>query len=765
MGVIAGTPAPDNETAVPGDGVDLVNPDLVDGFGDPRPTLLLRLRRQRAVARPRAGQRAARRPRPRRAGSSTRASMPTSRRSPATRRARSNGSPTTIRWWSSSGPPSSIPTSLSGATSSPATRAGGRRSCRRLRGVKRPDLGRAAASLLLVGSALPARGESPPADPLVGELVGRHGEPQRARIERRSRPGRRALARRGRRPRRDEFCATQFAGDAARSTRSSRGSRRARAARRPLIEIGRELALEADLEPRADPPVRRDARRLRSLGARDGRSVRQQGRLRRAAQLPADHARGAPAGRRPWSRRQWAEARLAQRFDKRIPADVAARDRARPAPRPTSTSRATTCGCTTCSSEKGERLFPPQAAAAQPLEPARRAQGRATATADGLAEAAHDPRSWSASSRRRSRGRDRQPARRLEPGRPTGSRRPRRDDESRPARPPADPERSAPSRHALRHAPGELPGRAARRSVLADRADADRAPLRRGPRRSPRRACARCSRRCSPRRCVPRVATLIERASAGRSSRSTSGTTVSGRRRRAPRRSSTRSCASAIRPPRRSRADLPRPAARARLPPPSGRDYLAENIVGRPVARLGPRARARSGAPTDPHLRTRVEPDGMDYKGFNIAVHELGHNVEQIFSLYDVDHTLLAGVPNTAFTEALAFVFQAHDLELLGLAAPTAESRALEVARPTSGTTYEIAGLGARRHRRVALDVRPPGRDAGRAPRRGGRDREATSGTATTPRSSAKRDVRSSAIYAHMVHQLHLPRPTTRSAT
>ncbi len=77
-------------------------------------------------------------------------------------------------------------------------------------------------------------------------------------------------------------------------------------------------------------------------------------------------------------------------------------------------------------------------------------------------------------------------------------------------------------------------------------------------------------------------------------------------------------------------------------------------------------------------LRTRVGPDGMDYKGFNIAVHEMGHNVEQTISLREVDHTLLTGVPNTAFTEALAFVFQARDLELLGLAAPSAESRALQ---------------------------------------------------------------------------------------
>jgi hypothetical protein len=76
-------------------------------------------------------------------------------------------------------------------------------------------------------------------------------------------------------------------------------------------------------------------------------------------------------------------------------------------------------------------------------------------------------------------------------------------------------------------------------------------------------------------------------------------------------------------------------------------------------------------------LRTRVGAEGMDYKGFNIAVHEMGHNVEQTISLNSIDHTLLEGVPNTAFTEALAFVFQSRDLELLGLASPDAEARAL----------------------------------------------------------------------------------------
>ncbi|MBI5219796.1 MAG: hypothetical protein HY958_12785 [Bacteroidia bacterium] len=65
-------------------------------------------------------------------------------------------------------------------------------------------------------------------------------------------------------------------------------------------------------------------------------------------------------------------------------------------------------------------------------------------------------------------------------------------------------------------------------------------------------------------------------------------------------------------------------------------------------------------------LRTRVTKDGMNYKGYNIAVHEFGHNVEQTFSLQDVDYYMMRGVPNTAFTEALAFIFQKRDLELLG---------------------------------------------------------------------------------------------------
>jgi hypothetical protein len=124
---------------------------------------------------------------------------------------------------------------------------------------------------------------------------------------------------------------------------------------------------------------------------------------------------------------------------------------------------------------------------------------------------------------------------------------------------------------------------------------------------------------------------------------------------------------------------------------PDRAQHVAENIVVDPARGSGHAMGAGMRA-EKAHLRTRVEKTGMNYKGFNIAVHEMGHNVEQTFSLNDNDFTLLQGVPNTAFTEALAFVFQGHDLELLGLPAPDAKSQA-EKTLNDFWSTYEIAGV------------------------------------------------------------------------
>ena len=93
------------------------------------------------------------------------------------------------------------------------------------------------------------------------------------------------------------------------------------------------------------------------------------------------------------------------------------------------------------------------------------------------------------------------------------------------------------------------------------------------------------------------------------------------------------------------------------------------------------------------HLRTRIPETGMDYKGYNIAVHEFGHNVEQTISLYDIDHYLLNGVPNTAFTEAMAFIFQSRDLQLLGINNPNTDQEQLNTL-DTGWSLMEIMGVG-----------------------------------------------------------------------
>ena len=200
-----------------------------------------------------------------------------------------------------------------------------------------------------------------------------------------------------------------------------------------------------------------------------------------------------------------------------------------------------------------------------------------------------------------------------------------------------------------------------------------------------------------------------------------------GARRASPRRSSTRSRASATRPPRRSRrtsrASSGSSASRRRR-----RDYLADAHRGRSrrAARATRCRRARRG--DSPHLRTRVEPGGMNYKGYNIAVHELGHNVEQVFSLYEVDHTLLAGRARTPPSPR-----RWRSSSRRG----TSSCSGLAQARRASAERLRVLNdfwadlgdrrRGARRHRRVALDVRAPRRDARRAARGdGARSRAST---------------------------------------
>ena len=91
---------------------------------------------------------------------------------------------------------------------------------------------------------------------------------------------------------------------------------------------------------------------------------------------------------------------------------------------------------------------------------------------------------------------------------------------------------------------------------------------------------------------------------------------------------------------------------------------IAHHIVVEPARGSG-HAWPCLGRKEEARLRTRIPANGMDYKGYNIAVHEFGHCVEQVLDMYFIDHYMLSGVPNTAYTEASAFLWQHRDLQLL----------------------------------------------------------------------------------------------------
>jgi hypothetical protein len=125
---------------------------------------------------------------------------------------------------------------------------------------------------------------------------------------------------------------------------------------------------------------------------------------------------------------------------------------------------------------------------------------------------------------------------------------------------------------------------------------------------------------------------------------------------------------------------------------PARAQYLSDKIVVDPARGSGHAAGAAMKGSLA-HLRTRISEKGMDYKGYEIAVHEFGHNVEQTISLYDVDNYMMSGVPNTAITEALAFVFQSRNLMLLDMKDNTPDKDKMETLN-AAWSLMEIMGVG-----------------------------------------------------------------------
>ena len=125
---------------------------------------------------------------------------------------------------------------------------------------------------------------------------------------------------------------------------------------------------------------------------------------------------------------------------------------------------------------------------------------------------------------------------------------------------------------------------------------------------------------------------------------------------------------------------------------PERASYLASKIVVDPARGSG-HAWGAGMKGSVSHLRTRILDKGMDYKGYNIAVHEFGHTVEQTITLNDVDYYMMSGVPNTAFTEAMAYVFQSRDLKLLGMKDDNPDKGKMETL-DAAWSLMEIMGVG-----------------------------------------------------------------------
>ena len=199
--------------------------------------------------------------------------------------------------------------------------------------------------------------------------------------------------------------------------------------------------------------------------------------------------------------------------------------------------------------------------------------------------------------------------------------------------------------------------------------------------------------------------------------------------------SSTASSPRATRPSRRSRRDLPRILTGARLHAGEGRAGSPTRIVVDPSRGAG-HAMGAVRREDKAHLRTRIPAGRHGLQGLQHRRSTSWATTSSRCSRSTASTTgSLAGVPNNAFTEALAFVFQSRDLELLGLARP-ATRRADAEALDDLWATYEIGGVSLVDMRVWRWMYAHP--DATPAQlREATLASPATSGTATTRRSSA----------------------------
>lgn len=92
-------------------------------------------------------------------------------------------------------------------------------------------------------------------------------------------------------------------------------------------------------------------------------------------------------------------------------------------------------------------------------------------------------------------------------------------------------------------------------------------------------------------------------------------------------------------------------------------------------------------------LRTNRLKEELGWDGFDTAMHELGHNLEQLYSTFHVSRSALRGVPNTACTEAFAFLYQSLAKRALGMEDALDAQRSQDIdAVTTMLAACQIAG-------------------------------------------------------------------------
>ena len=120
-------------------------------------------------------------------------------------------------------------------------------------------------------------------------------------------------------------------------------------------------------------------------------------------------------------------------------------------------------------------------------------------------------------------------------------------------------------------------------------------------------------------------------------------------------------------------------------------DFLGNHVIVDPIT-SGGHANGPKMKGAKAHLRTRFEPYGLNYKGYRIGMHEIGHTIEQNVSMYRGDYYFLKGIPSSPFTEAMADLIAYRDMVGLGVS-PSYSQEARELN--ALATFWFVCEMGA----------------------------------------------------------------------